>query len=106
MRKPSAAKHSRRMTVDEKQIEAEWNGVDLEKLEPEVVELDPSLVETIHARRRLRQITLRVGEEQIAEARRVAEETGLGYQTVMRRWLSYGASLTRSKRQHRKRKTG
>ena len=81
----------------------------LEQLEwefkPENVELDPTLVEAIHARRRLRQITLRVGEEQIAEARKQAAETGVGYQTIMRRWLAYGASLSRSRRGSRKRKS-
>ena len=71
---------------------------------PEVVELDPTLVEAIHARRRLRQISLRVGEEQIAEARRVGAESGVGYQTIMRRWLAYGASISRT--HHKKRKTG
>ena len=41
MQKPRASSGNRRMTADEKQIEAEWKGVDLDKLEPEVVELDP-----------------------------------------------------------------
>ena len=104
MQKPRASSGNRRMTADEKQIEAEWKGVDLDKLEPEVVELDPTLVEAIHARRRLRQITLRVGEEQITEARRSAAESGVGYQTIMRRWLAYGASISRTR--HKRRKAG
>ena len=62
------------------------------------VDLDPALVESIRARQKLKQITLRVGEEQIAEARRVSRETGIPYQTVLRRWLAEGASLSRSAR--------
>jgi hypothetical protein len=71
---------------------------------PEVVEFDPAIVEAIHARRRLCQITLRVGEEQITEARRSAAESGVGYQTIMRRWLAYGASISRTR--HKRRKAG
>ncbi len=62
------------------------------------IDLDPTLVESIRARQKLKQITLRVGEEQIAEARRVSRETGVPYQTVLRRWLAEGASLSRSVR--------
>ena len=62
------------------------------------VDLDPALVESIRARQKLKQITLRVGEEQIAEARRVSRETGVPYQTILRRWLAEGASLSRSVR--------
>ena len=67
-------------------------------MEPLAVELDPSLIEQIRGRRQLRQLTLRVGEEQIAEARRVAARTGLKYQAVLRRWLAEGASIARTKR--------
>jgi len=76
----------------------EFEAIDWESSEPLAVELDPSLVEQIRARRRLRQITLRVGEEQIAEARRVAARSGLKYQAVLRRWLAEGASIARTKR--------
>ncbi len=65
---------------------------------PVRVDLDPALVESIRARQKLRQITLRVGEEQIAEARNVAAQTGVPYQTILRRWLAQGASLSRSLR--------
>ncbi len=60
------------------------------------VDLDPALVESIRARQKLKQITLRIGQEQIAEARRVAKKTGVPYQTVLRRWVAEGASLSRS----------
>lgn len=56
------------------------------------------MIEQIRARRALKQITLRVGEEQIAEARRVAKATGVPYQTVLRRWLADGASIARTRR--------
>lgn len=62
------------------------------------VEIDPRLAEAIRSRARLRQITLRVGAEQIEEARRVATRTGVPYQAVLRRWLAEGASLARSLR--------
>lgn len=62
------------------------------------VEIDPKLTEAIRSRARLRQITLRVGAEQIEEARRVATQTGVPYQAVLRRWLAEGASLARSLR--------
>lgn len=63
------------------------------------VEIDPKLAEAIRSRARLRQITLRIGAEQIAEARRVAARSGVPYQAVLRRWLAEGASLARSLRQ-------
>ncbi|MBI3178206.1 MAG: hypothetical protein HYZ27_01010 [Deltaproteobacteria bacterium] len=72
--------------------------IDWDRVEPVEVDLDPSLVEQVRARRRLRQITLRVGVEQIEEARRVAARTGLPYQAVLRRWLADGASIARTRR--------
>jgi predicted DNA binding CopG/RHH family protein len=75
----------------------EFDSVDWDTVEPVKVELDPALIEHIRARRHLKQITLRVGVEQIQEARRVAARTGLKYQAVLRRWLAEGASLARSK---------
>ena len=62
------------------------------------VKIDPKLAEEIRSRSRLRQITLRVGAEQIEEARRVSARTGAPYQAVLRRWLAEGASLARSLR--------
>ena len=57
------------------------------------VEVDPKLAEAIRSRARLRQITLRVGTDQVEEARRVAARTGVPYQAVLQRWLAEGASL-------------
>ncbi len=76
----------------------DFNAIKWESVEPVEVELDPALVERIRARRRLKPLTLRVGLEQIAEARRVAEQTGEKYQAVLRRWLAEGASRARAMR--------
>ena len=78
--------------------EADLTPGDVDWDAPVQVDLDPALVESIRARQKLRQITLRVGEEQIQEARRVAAETGIPYQTILRRWLAQGASVSRSVR--------
>jgi hypothetical protein len=69
------------------------------------VEIDPALLEQIRGRRSLRQMTLRIGVEQIDEARRVAAESGLHYQAVLRRWLAEGASIARTKRLHSRKAT-
>jgi hypothetical protein len=76
----------------------EYANVAWDRLRRHSVELDPVLVEQIHARRRLRQLTLRIGDEQIAEARRVAARTGTKYQAVLRQWLAEGASRARVER--------
>jgi hypothetical protein len=76
----------------------EYAGVDWDRLPRRSVELDPILIERMRARRQLRQLTLRVGEEQIAEARRVAARTGAKYQAVLRQWLAEGASRARAER--------
>jgi hypothetical protein len=74
----------------------DFNAVDWTKVDPVELELDPTLIEQIHSRRRLKSLTLRVGAEQIAEAKRVATRTGTKYQAVLRRWLAEGASRARS----------
>ena len=96
MRTPKASKRSK--SEDERQLETEWAGVDFEHAEPTQLELDPMLHEQIR-RDRLVQLTLRLGSEQIAEARRVAAETNEKYQQVLRRWIAEGASRTQTKRQ-------
>src|SRR5438094_10618836 len=70
----------------------DWAGAEVQ------FELDPKLVEQIRIRRALTQITLRVGAEQIAEARRLSKSSGIPYQTILRRWLAEGASIARSRR--------
>lgn len=76
----------------------EFGAVDWENIEAVELELDPALVEQIRTRRRLKSLTLRVGVEQIAEARRVASQSGMKYQAVLRRWLAEGASRARATR--------
>jgi hypothetical protein len=79
----------------------DYSRVDWDRLQTESVEIDPVLVERIRSRRRLKQITLRVGQDQIDEAQRVATISGDKYQAVLRRWLAQGASLARSTRLRR-----
>ena len=96
MRKPKASGVSRRMTSDERQIDAEWTGVDFDNLEPMVFGLDPALRERIRSRDHLTQLTLRLGQDQIDVAKRVAAATHEKYQRVLRRWIAEGASRSLS----------
>jgi hypothetical protein len=61
-------------------------------------QLDPRLVEELRSRSGLRSITLRLGVEQIEEARRTAETTGVPYQVVLRRWVAMGAAAAQTAR--------
>jgi hypothetical protein len=74
------------------EIETELANVDLDNLESVDLEIDPILLEQARAKGRLKQITIRVGEDQLEIARRVANTRGEKYQQVLRRWLAYGAS--------------
>lgn len=80
---------------DARDTENALDGVDLESLESVVFDVDPVLVERTRSRAKLKQITIRVGEEQLEIARRVADSQGEKYQQVLRRWLAYGASRAR-----------
>jgi hypothetical protein len=103
-RKASTAEPPGRTPEQREPDAVPFESVDWDRLEAEVVELDPALVERIRARRQLKPLTLRVGIDQIAEARRVAAQTGAKYQAVLRRWLAEGASRSRALRmQARKR---
>lgn len=75
--------------IDVEKLERE--GFDLDKLRRYELELGPELLERLQARRKLRQLTLRLSEDQIAEARRAAAELGIPYQAVLRRWVAEGA---------------
>jgi hypothetical protein len=73
---------------------------------PESFVVDPDglrptreLVAKVRLRRRLRQLTLRLAEGQIREAVRLADELGIGYQTVLRLWIAEGAARARSRRE-------
>ncbi len=70
-----------------------WNDTGLERAEP-----DHQSVEQMRARPALRSITLRLGVEQIAEARRTAARTGVPYQVVLRRWIAVGAASAQNER--------
>lgn len=62
----------------------------LNELEPVKEELDPELKAKIKARANLKRVTLRLGQEQIAAAKRIAAEKGIPYQTLMRMWIVEG----------------
>jgi len=53
-------------------------------------ELNPELKAEIKARANLKRVTLRLSQEQIAAARRIANEKGISYQTLMRMWIVEG----------------
>ncbi len=61
-----------------------------EELEPVKEELDPELKAKIKARANLKRVTLRLSQEQIAAAKRIAAEKGIPYQTLMRMWIVEG----------------
>ncbi|MEM6275232.1 MAG: hypothetical protein AAF735_08340 [Myxococcota bacterium] len=94
MRKPRVSK-GRKKSSDELELEKDFEGVDIESLEPVEISLDPKLREKVRSTDRLVQLTLRVGADQIEEAKRVAQRTNRKYQTVMREWLAEGASKAR-----------
>jgi uncharacterized DUF497 family protein len=104
-RRPRSASRSHVPERDEDRIDPDarpFAGVDWDRLPRRTFELDPVLVEAIHLRRQLKQLTLRVGVDQIEEARRVAKRTGTKYQAVLRRWLAEGASRARVRRRSAK----
>ena len=92
-RKPSRTRPSRRQTSDRElaPYHVDWTT-------EASFDVDPVLIENIRARQALRQITLRIGAEQIAEASRAARLSGVPYRTVLRRWLAGGASRSRALR--------
>ena len=76
-----------------------WNRVTYSEFTHEVIERLRSS--------RLRSLTIRLGEEQIAEARLEAERTGVPYQTILRRWVAFGAAnAQRTRKRQSSRKPG
>lgn len=67
-------------------------------------EIDHRLVEMVRSSSELKSITLRLGMEQIAEAKRVAVESGVPYQTILRRWVAFGAAEAQQERRGAKAK--
>jgi hypothetical protein len=95
---PKARASKRGKSKDERQVEAEWAEVDFEAIEPVRLDLDPVLRERIRSRDKLVQITLRIGADQIAEAKREAATSKQKYQAILRRWLAEGAARARTER--------
>ena len=77
---------------DARETDDALTNVDLDNLESATVEIDPVLLEQARSEAKLKQITIRIGEDQLEIARRVASTQGEKYQQVLRRWLAYGAS--------------
>lgn len=69
-------------------------------VDPDGIRPTRDLVAKVKRRRRLRQLTLRLAEGQIREAAKVADELGIGYQTVLRLWIAEGAARARSRREY------
>lgn len=61
-------------------------------------EPDHRLVEVLRTQPRLKLVTIRLGEEQIAEAKLLSHKTGQPYQTILRRWVSDGAAAAQEAR--------
>lgn len=61
-----------------------------DEFEPVKVELNPKLKAKIKARANLKRVTLRLSQEQIAAAKRIAAKKGIPYQTLMRMWIVEG----------------
>ena len=59
--------------------------------------IDPRLAEAVRATR-LRLVTIRLGEDQIAEAKAWSKKTGVPYQAILRRWIAVGAASAREER--------
>jgi predicted DNA binding CopG/RHH family protein len=78
------------MTVEEEM--AFWESHDvtdyIDDTEAEKIELSSELTEKIKSRSRLKSITLRLSEQQTAEAKRIAAKKEIGYQTLIRTWVS------------------
>jgi len=53
-------------------------------------ELEPKLKAQIKSRTNLKRVTLRLSQEQIAAAKRIAAQKGIPYQTLMRMWIVEG----------------
>ena len=92
----------KRLRGDPEAVQADADFLALNKatLEFGEFEMDPVMIEAARSKQ-LRQVTIRIGEEQFAEAQRVAHETGEKYQKVIRRWLAREASLSRRQRLQR-----
>ena len=80
-----------------------FDAVDWSRVRGLDVTLEPELTAEIRASRRLRRVTLGVGAEPIEEARRIAARSGVGYKTILHRWLIQGACVARTQRLLRRR---
>ena len=63
-----------------------------DQLEPVAFTVDPELKAKIKARSNLKRVTLRLNQDQVNAAKRIAVRKGLPYQTLMRMWIVNGIS--------------
>jgi hypothetical protein len=77
--------------------EIDWRDPQRERLEPDHLATD-----RMRPRGMLRAVTLRLGVEQIAEARRTSDATGVPYQAVLREWIAAGAAESQRRRRARR----
>ncbi len=66
-----------------------------DEFRPVKEKLDPKLKAKIKSRANLKRVTLRLSQEQIAAAKRIATEKGIPYQTLMRMWIVEGIKAQR-----------
>ncbi len=78
------------MTVEEEVAFWEKHDVTeyIDDTEAEEIKLNPELSKKIQSRARLKSITLRLSPQQIAEAKRIAAQKEIGYQTLIRTWVA------------------
>lgn len=69
----------------------------LESDEPVRLELDPGLAAKIRERSKTKRITLRLRLSQIEDAKKIAREKDIPYQTLMRSWIAQGIKREQEK---------
>lgn len=72
----------------------------------ESIELDSKLEETIKKRAQKRLLTIRLDLKQVEEAKGIAEERGIPYQSLMRSWIYAGIKKEKTAITREKRKSG
>lgn len=63
----------------------------------EQLELTPELTERIKKRSQLRMISLRLREDQIEAAKRIAQDKDIPYQVLLRSWITQAIKIEESK---------
>ncbi len=87
------------MTIEEEAAFWEKNDVTefIDQTDPAIIELDPNLVKKIQERSHLKKITLRLSKKQIIEAKQIAAQKEIGYQTLIRKWVAEAIAQEKKK---------